>query len=231
MPPTQILILDYSLTRVEAPAISRWLPADAQVSTLYIGTGETFPDDLEKRSFTHVVHSGSALSILETAPFTQKVTGLIQAWRDSGVAQFGICYGHQLVCLALIGEHAIRSSPNGLEVGWGDVTFNSRARSALGVGETEAVWQSHFDEVIELPEGSELWATSTHTEIQAYVNYEQRLLGTQFHPEFDKQAGDRLFLDDREMLESHGLRLEEILSRGPTIDAGEVFFGHFVDRV
>ena len=227
----KILILDYSLTRIEAPAIKRWLPADAQVSTLYIDTKESFPDDLLERDFTHVIHSGSALSITEPAPFTQKSIAYIQSIRDKGVSQFGICYGHQLVCLSLVGIHAVRSSPNGFEVGWGDVRFTNHARNILGVEERETIWQSHFDEVIEMPIGSELLATNEHTEIQAYINYEQKLLGTQFHPEFDKEAGDKLFLEDRELLEVNNYDVDEILNGNPSMDAGNIFFGYFLTHM
>jgi GMP synthase (glutamine-hydrolysing) len=226
--PQKILILDYSVTRIEAPAIKRWLPADARVSVLYVATEESFPDDLVSRDFTHVIHSGSSLSIMETAPFTSIAVAYIRGARDKGVSQFGICYGHQLVCLALVGKHAVRRSPNGLEAGWGSVMFTNHAKNLLGVGDREVVWQSHFDEVIEIPEGSDLLATNAHTEIQAYVNREQRVLGTQFHPEFDKEAGDALFLEDRELLERNNYRVDEIVARGPSIEAGKVFFGFFV---
>ena len=64
----KILILDYSPTRVEASAIKRWLPVDAQVVSLFIDTEESFPDDLAENNFTHVIHSGSDLSITEKAP-------------------------------------------------------------------------------------------------------------------------------------------------------------------
>lgn len=231
MRPRKILILDYSVTRDETPAVKRWLPADTQVSALYIDTEGSFPDELISRDFTHVIHSGSALSITKTAPFTSKAVDYIRSARDKGVSQFGICYGHQLVCLALVGESAVRSSPNGLEAGWGSVTLTSHARSILGVGETEVVWQMHFDEVTEMPEGSELLATNAHTEIQAYINRGQRIVGTQFHPEFDKEAGDKAFLQDRELLERNNYDVSEIVAGGPSIEAGRIFFNYFLGEV
>lgn len=231
MCPQKVLILDYSVTQVEAPAIRRWLPAEAKVSVLYIDTEESFPNDLTSRGFSHVIHSGSALSILETAPFTSKAIAYIRSARDQGVSQFGICYGHQLVCLALLGERAVRSSPNGLEAGWRSVTFTRYAQDALGIGGREVVWQSHFDQVVEIPEGSQLFATNVHTEIQAYVNLEQRILGTQFHPEFDKEMGDKLFLEDRELLARHQYNVDEMITSGPSFDVGRIFFDYFLVHV
>lgn len=224
-----ILILDYSTDRSETPAIKRWLPADAMVSAFFIDTRASFPDDLIDRGFTHVVHTGSALSITKPAPFTQKAVTFIRNARDTGVVQMGICYGHQLVCRALVGKHSVRSSPNGLEAGWGAVRFKEKGMNTLGVKQSEVVWQHHFDEVTELPEGSELLATNEHTEIQAYVNYEQRLFGTQFHPEFDRETGNHLYQEDRNLLEKNNYNVDEILKGGPSIEAGKIFFGFFLD--
>lgn len=212
----KILILDYSIDRSETSAIKRWLPVNSNVSSLFIDTKESFPNKLINDDFTHVIHTGSALSITQVAPFTDKALEYIKKARDKGVSQMGICYGHQLISQALIGKHAVRASPNGLEAGWNNVTFLNNAINILGVRENETVWQHHFDEVIELAEGSELLATNPHTKIQAYINYEQRLFGTQFHPEFDKEAGDKIFLNDKSLQE------------GPSFEAGSVFFGFFL---
>ena len=72
MSPKKILILDYSTDRSETPNIKRWLPLDSDVSSIFIDSGTSFPSDLIKDDFTHVIHTGSALSITETAPFTEK---------------------------------------------------------------------------------------------------------------------------------------------------------------
>jgi len=222
-----ILILDYSTDRSETPAIKQWLPADAKVTALFIDTEESFPDDLLEQSFTHVIHSGSALSITKTSPFTQKAINFIQKARDNGMAQMGICYGHQLVCKALIGDHGVRSSPNGFEAGWGAVMFTTKGQDLLKIRESEVLWQHHFDEVTDLPEGSDLLATNPHSNIQAYVNFEQRLLGTQFHPEFDRETGNQLYLEDRQLFKKNGYNVDEIIKGGPSFETGKVFFGFF----
>lgn len=225
----KILILDYSLDRIEAPAIQRWLPTDAQVASLFIDTEASFPDGLLENDFTHVIHSGSTLSITRPSPFIKKAVTFIQKIRDKGAAQMGICYGHQLLCRALVGKHAVRQTPNGFEAGWRKVTFNEDGMKLFGVGGSEIVWQHHFDEVTELPAGSELLATNSHSRIQAHVNYEQRLFGTQFHPELDRQAGNELYLKDRKLLEENNYNVDEIVKGGPSIDAGKVFIGFFLE--
>ena len=228
MSPKKVLLLDYSVDRTETECMRRWLPVDLQVSSFFIDTAESFPDDLIDADFTHVIHSGSALSIVDTVPFGEKAMNYIRRARDKGVCQMGICYGHQLVCRALVGKHAVRACPNGLEAGWRDVTFVNGAANLLGVRERERVWQHHFDEVTELPEGSELLATNRHSSIQAFIHHEQRLFGTQFHPEFDREIGNKIFLEDTELLVKNGYDAEALIKQGPSFDVGNVFFGFFL---
>ena len=80
----------------------------------------------------------------------------------------------------------------------------------------------------ELPPGSEILATSDHTRIQAFLNEERKLFGTQFHPEFDLEEGNRIFRENTDKLRDQGFDVEEILRGTPTIDAGHVFFGRFM---
>ncbi len=230
MKPKQFLILDYSVDRSESMVIKRWLPADSPVSSLFTDTEESFPDNLINEDFTHVIHSGSLLSITKIAPFTTKAVNFIRQIRDKGIWQMGICYGHQLVCRALIGKHAVRSSPNGFEAGWCNVNFVNDSMKMFSVRENETVWQHHFDEVTELPEGSLLLATNPHSTIQAYVNYNQHLFGTQFHPEFDKETGDAFFLKDRELLEENSYNVDSIITRGPSFDTGKTLFTFFIEQ-
>ena len=224
----KILILDYSVDRTETSAVKRWLPVNLNVTSLFIDTEESFPINLINDDFTHVIHTGSSLSITQDAPFTDKAVEYIKKARNKAVLQMGICYGHQLMCRALVGKHAVRSSPNGMEAGWNNVKFVNSSINILGMRENENVWQHHLDEVIELPQGSELFATNEHTKIQAYINYEQRLFGMQFHPEFDKEAGDKLFLDDKSLSEKYNYNVHDMINRGPTFEVGKVLFGFFL---
>lgn len=227
---TKTLVLDYSTDRSEATATLRWLPGEAQVTTLFIDTEESFPDNLARMGFTHVIHSGSALSVMEQAPFTVKAVRFIRDARDGGISQMGICYGHQLLCLALVGENAVRKSPKGLEAGWREVSFDLSELEIPGVGERERVWQSHFDEVTELPEGSILFGSGTHTRIQGCINHQQRLFATQFHPEFDRDAGNKLYLDEGDFLSKHEYNADELVKGGPSIETGVIFFSFFLDQ-
>lgn len=227
----KVLILDYSVDRKETANIKSCFSKKVSVSSLYIDTAASFPDDLITENFSHVIHTGSALSIIKTSPFESKAISYIRELRNMGVWQMGICYGHQLICKALVGEHAVRFSPNGFEVGWGDVNFTEPAIVALGIHEKERVWQHHFDEVIGLPVESEIWASNSHCQIQGYINYEQRLLGTQFHPEFDEESGNNYFLEDRDFLENNNVKVNELIKGKPSFDSKKLFFDFFLKQV
>ena len=227
----KILILDYSVDRLETPTIKNCLTEpNWEVSSLFIDTAASFPDDLITKEYTHIIHTGSALSINDMAPFTEKAIQYIQDACDKGIWQMGICYGHQLVCKALVGDHAIRSSPHGFEVGWGRVKFINSAASILQVEHQEDVWQHHFDEVVALPEGSEVLATNAHSSIQAYINYDLHLLGTQFHPEFSKEAGDAYFQKDRAFIEKNNVSVDDLVMGCPSFDTAKVFFTYFLSQ-
>lgn len=225
----KILILDYSTDKSGTPNIKQWMPADADISSLFISNAESFPVNLIDNNFSHVIHSGSAHSITKNTPFDEKAEKFIIDCWGNAVAQMGICFGHQLICRALLGRQSIQASPNKLEAGWEDINFNNKAMNMLNIRACEKIWQHHFDEVIELPKGSEILATNAHTEIQAYINYEQRLFGTQFHPEVERKAGNDVFIKDRELLEKYNYNVEEIVEAGPSIEAGKVFFNFFLN--
>lgn len=229
--PPHTLILDYSTSRIGTPTIEPWVEKWGQVSSLFIDSEESFPLDLLENGYTHVIHSGSELSINEPAPFTKRAKAFIQAATHKGVAQMGICYGAQLMCMSLVGGEAVRASPKGFEAGWGEVRFNAEGQSLLGVHPVERVWQHHFDEVALLPEGAIELATNEHTTIQAWVSPAQRLFGTQFHPEVVRRMGNKIFRKDQQLLEENGYDLEEIVLKGPSPKIGNAIFDYFVGSI
>ena len=225
-----VLILDYSVDRSETDLVRKYVPSGDRVTSIFVDSDDSFHPGLLSAGYTHVIHTGSSLSITVPAPFTETALSLCRAFAENGVAQMGICYGHQLICLAFCGEYSVRRCPDGLEAGWNFVEFLDRGPVIPGVRGTEKVWQSHFDEVVELPHDADVIATNGHSRIQAFCSNRLRLFGTQFHPEFDREDGNAQFLHDRDLLEANGLDVDVILSDGPTVDTGRVFIGFFLDH-
>lgn len=222
------LILDYSLDQFETPLIQSAIPSGIEIKAIHVREAKDIPDDILEMGFTHIFHTGSTLSITEEAPFTQKASELIKQAVEKNIWQMGICYGHQLLNKVLVGDHAVRAVPKGFEAGWRKVWFLDSATSLLNVKEEEIVWQHHFDEVVELPIWSELLATNDYSHIQAFINFELKVLGTQFHPEFDESKGNAFFRKDRVFLEKHYYYIDEILERSPSFDSRKTFFDCFM---
>lgn len=97
-----------------------------------------------------------------------------------GIPILGICYGMQLT-VQLLGGMVERSKrrefgPATLEVLDGFDLLN-------GIPERSSVWMSHGDRVLELPPGFKSIAESENSPAAAMKNEEEKIYGTQFHPE------------------------------------------------
>jgi GMP synthase (glutamine-hydrolysing) len=224
------LILDTSTDRSETALTARWVPEGVPVDALFIEDAASFPDDLLDRGHTHVIHTGSAYSINDVMPFTDRLAWHVGRYAERGVAQMGICYGHQVLCRALVGPDAVRRNPKGLDAGWRGVRFTDLGRELLGLRRGEVVWQSHFDEVVEMPPGSELLATSDTTRVESFLHERLKLLGTQFHPEFDEEKGNAQFAKERALFEGHGLDVDAMIRGRPSFDTGRVMVGFFLEH-
>ncbi len=224
MNPENVLILDYSVDRSEAPLFRRWLPDNCRSKSVYAHYGDVIPDP---EKFSYVLHTGSSLSICSEAPFLSEAEEVVRKCVTNGIPQMGVCYGHQLICRALLGPSAICRCPNGLEAGWIDIEMKGSGLDIPGAAPTVTVLQSHFDRVTKIPDTSEIIATNSHTEIQGFIDTQKCLLGTQFHPEFTQAEGNSLFMKETSLLKANGIDIASVLENGPSLAAGKVFFGYF----
>ncbi len=101
---------------------------------------------------------------------------------SSGKPVLGICYGMQLMA-HMLGGMVIRADKR--EYGLTRMTI--KISRALFDGFQEKgdinVWMSHWDQVVELPPGFEVLASSENTRIAAMADFSNHLYGVQFHPE------------------------------------------------
>jgi GMP synthase (glutamine-hydrolysing) len=141
----------------------------------------------------------------------------------------GVCYGHQLICRALLGSSAVGSCPGGLEAGWIDVEITGAGLEIPGAAPVSRVFQSHFDSVIKIPETAEVIAKNGHTAIQAFIDRKKNLFSMQFHPEFTRSEGNKLFSKEEKLLKDNGIDLQTVLDDGPSINTGNIFFGYFLN--
>lgn len=109
---------------------------------------------------------------------------------DAGVPVLGICYGHQLI--AHLAGGVVGNAHRGGEYG---KTVVRTLENVLfdGIPPESICWMSHFDEVVDPPEGFEVIARTPKCMCAAMWDESRRLFGVQFHPEVAHTAyGERL---------------------------------------
>ncbi len=218
-----VAVFDYSVDGQSGVLISSWLKVPSII--VKVVAGEPFPL-VSPEDYSAVIHSGSSHSIVDDASFMEGAIAFVNKSIEHGVPQMGICYGHQLLARATGGLGAVARCAS-IEIGWREVNFLPTWPDDTLSG-PKAVWQSHYDCVIKIPSGSVVTASSSHTEIQAFLNKDMKLFGTQFHPEFDQIRGNECFAEDVELFKKNNIDLEAVLASGPGFPTGEVIFEHFL---
>jgi len=100
----------------------------------------------------------------------------------AGVPILGICAGHQFMAMHLGGKAAPSKLP---EFGKMLVMVDDPDEIFNGLPDTFVAWESHNDEVTDLPPGFASLAHSDNCAIQAMKHKEKPLYGLQFHPEVE----------------------------------------------
>ena len=95
-----------------------------------------------------------------------------------GIPLLGICYGQQLMA-ARLGGKVERAGHR--EYGLRHVEME--ADSLIGGLTSNEMWMSHGDQVLEVPPGYRVTATTPTCPIAAFENVAERRYGVQFHPE------------------------------------------------
>lgn len=134
----------------------------------------------EVDAYDAVLVSGSRFGATDDRPWIHELAGFIRRLHAAAVPTVGICFGHQLIA------HSLGGTVARADVGWG-VGVHRATPTASGAGAfttTQAfdLLLSHQDQVVALPPGAELLATSDHAPVAAFRH--GSLVGFQGHPEF-----------------------------------------------
>lgn len=97
-----------------------------------------------------------------------------------GIPVLGICYGMQYMALSLGGE-VIRGEKH--EYGKANLYIDDNFDLFEGLWLEMAIWMSHGDSVIRMPEGFQRLGHTENTPIAAMVHKQKQFYGVQFHPE------------------------------------------------
>ena len=125
--------------------------------------------------------------ILSGGPRTVTSADLDTTFKDNfetynklGIKTLGICFGHQLLAIYLGAKLSAGGNP---EYGNVEIEVVDKRKLLKEFSETQSVWMSHSDEVVELPDGMKILAKSGENRIAAYSNSAGTVFGVQFHPE------------------------------------------------
>ena len=140
---------------------------------------------------SHIILSGQSHPWDEYS--TEFLTGIFHVIRDAQQPTLGVCGGQQQIALAfgapvdLIERVAPGKGYEGAfrERGYREVELESENDNPIfqGLPKKIIVWESHCDEVKELPPDFVRSATNDVSPIQAMRHTSQPIFGVQFHPE------------------------------------------------
>ena len=141
----------------------------------------------ELRELDGLVLSGGAARVGLTGEL-----GNCGAYLDLDIPILGICAGHQFMAGYYGGRAAEAPAP---EFGAARINLVDGGGPLFAeTPQTQTVWESHNDEVVELPEGFRITASSESCEIQGMENTTLDRFGLQFHPEVnDSEYGAKIF--------------------------------------
>ncbi|MEZ0394457.1 MAG: glutamine-hydrolyzing GMP synthase [Desulfurococcaceae archaeon] len=149
--------------------------------------------ELDLRGYSAIVLSGSHRGVLDTGKeAVEFVRRLIDG--PGGAPILGICYGHQLLAVALGGS--VRRGCS--EYGRTRVRLLADDPIFRGWGPEEAVWMSHGDCVDTLPSAARLLAISENGCVAAFSAEvgSRKIYGVQFHPEVAHTPKGQLLINN-----------------------------------
>jgi GMP synthase (glutamine-hydrolysing) len=221
-----VLVLDL---HVDDPPFAgpRWFPEGTGFEVCRVTRGGR-PETPGR--WSHVVVSGSALSILAEPEWMPEVSAFLLAVRDRGVPIMGVCYGCQLLARVFFGMDHVRLNPKGVEVGWLPVDVLDEADGWFDdLPRPFHTWHFHYDEVHDLPPGCRVLASSPGCDVQAWDHPEMRVFATQFHPEMDVETGNAGFRKEAEKLAKHGIDPEDLVA-ATRDDGAQALFARFLAK-
>ena len=132
-------------------------------------------EEVVRRRPKGVILSGGPASVYE-----EGAPALDRRLLELGVPVLGICYGMQLLALALGGR--IEGAEAG-EFGRSQLTVSDSGRLLAGTPGEQTCWMSHRDTVFAPPPGFTALASSTASPVAAFESAARGVYGIQFHPE------------------------------------------------
>ena len=167
----EVVVLDYG--GQYSQLIARRVRESGVFSTLlphHVGA-----EEVARRRPKGLILSGGPASV-----YADGAPGLDPALLELEIPVLGICYGMQLLALALGGR--VEGAEIG-EFGRSQLSVGVNGRLLAGTPEEQTCWMSHRDTVFEAPPSFAALAASTASRWRRSSRSERGIYGIQFHPE------------------------------------------------
>jgi len=157
---------------------------------------QPLPSDRELSGCRGCIWTGSDLTIYQVDPRVDRQIELARNLFRLGVSSIGSCWGIQMAAVAAGG--IVAKNPKGREWGVAKSIIISdagkKSRILHGKPEKFDAFIMHLDEVVKLPENTEILAGNEHTAVQAIEVFSEKgsFFGTQYHPEYNLLEMGRL---------------------------------------
>ncbi len=134
--------------------------------------------------------SGSRAHAFDEDPWVLSLLDLVVRLDRARAPTVGVCFGHQVMALALGGRVATAQDGWGIGVRRAEVVGVTSSTSGRPDGFSVAY--SHMDQITSLPEGAVLVAEAAHCPVAAFT-VGDHMLGIQGHPEFTTEFSADLY--------------------------------------
>lgn len=155
---------------------------------------ETLPGPGDHRAY---LVTGSRNSVYDDEPWIRQLAEFLREALARGSRVIGICFGHQLIAHFFGGRTA--PAEGGWAVGVQENRIVSREPWMNGGSDRLNLIASHKDQVVKMPEGAKLIATSDFCPVAGFVMGD-RVMTLQGHPEFQREYSRDLMTMRREIL-------------------------------
>lgn len=170
---------------------------------------DEFPRKKTLSTFDGIIWTGADLDITEThIPTNAAQIRLAELAYEIGIDSWGSCWGIQMAAVAAGGS--VEKNPRGREMGIGrkiSKTAEGENHPMLrGKARVYDAFESHYDIVVNVPEGGVVLARNPFSGIQAMVVKHKKgtFWASQYHPEYNLYEISRLINAREKVLIDHG---------------------------
>jgi GMP synthase-like glutamine amidotransferase len=145
------------------------------------------------------VCSGSQYSVYDARDWIRPLSELLGKLHVARVPFVGICFGHQMLALAMGGQ--VARAPRGWGVGVHEMSIVERESWMRPEQPACRLQYMHGDQVLQLPAEAKVLARSEHCEV-AMFRVGDTMLGIEGHPEFSAAFNEALIRARRDRIGS-----------------------------